>query len=113
MTERRTSWLLLRALFALAVVGIVASVAFVLLPFGVAASGETPALQCGPAPYELLVPADAAVPSPEDDGCDTPASERLLFGGAALAVSVAAAVGVRRLGRRGNVAADADWLARH
>jgi hypothetical protein len=113
MTGRSTGRVSWRVAFALSIVGVVASVAFVLLPFGVPASGDTPALRCGPAPYELLVPADSAVPSPEDDGCNTPATQRVLFGSAALAVSLAAVVGVRRLRRDGDAEADANWLAGH
>lgn len=95
---------------ALAVAGAVVSAAYMLLPFTVPASGTTPELRCGPAPYELLVAADPAVPAPEDQGCDTPSRQRLLFGGAGLAVSLAVVIGVQRVGRERAEAADERWL---
>lgn len=97
----------------LAVVGVVAAAGFVLLPFEVPAADDTPALRCGPAPYELLTGDDPGVPSAEDDACGAPAARRALFGGAALALALAVVLAVKRVGSERAAAADVRWLGGH
>jgi hypothetical protein len=99
-----------RLLLAVAfVVGVVCFAALV-LPFDTAASDGGSELACGPALFELLVPDDPEVPSPEDQGCDDPARTRSLVAGAGLLAAVGLAVGVEVASRRGSERSRERWL---
>jgi len=92
------------------VVGAVA-LGVAVLPF-TTTNPEGVELRCGPAVFEVLMPADPAFDDiAENAGCATPAKDRLLIAGGALAGAVLVAAITERRTRRGSVQRDTRWLA--
>lgn len=89
---------------------VLAAVCFVvvILPFDTTLDGSR--LQCGPAAFELLVPADAAWDVPEDIGCPPIARRRVALGMVGLVLAVAGASVILIRGRDRTSETQTAWL---
>ena len=99
--------LILAACFLVGAVALGAAV----LPF-TTTNADGVELHCGPAVFEVLMPADPAFDDiPENVGCATPSKNRLIIAGGALAGAIVVAALTERRTRRGSAQRDTRWLS--
>ena len=99
--------LILAACFLVGAVALGAAV----LPF-TTTDADGVELHCGPAVFEVLMPADPAFDDiPENTGCAAPSKNRLIIAGGALAGALVVAALTERQTRRGSAQRDTRWLS--